>query len=121
MTPKASRQFVTRDDVPLPPYEWSHVRRGARSTWGVSLAISERHDLQLMAQRGTAGRWSWTVTVYRAGGNVHVTRVAGGVEPTLSAARPAAEAAVGLWVSDQLDLPEDTLCKGLSSLSPGDR
>lgn len=70
----------------------------------MSPAISERHDLQLMSQRSTAGRWSWTVIVYRAGGNVHVTRVAGGVEPTLSAvversARPSRDAVTWTFVT----------------------
>ena len=32
---------------------------------GVNLPTSEHHDLQLMAQRDTAARWSRTVTVYR--------------------------------------------------------
>ena len=101
------RQLVTFDDVALPPYTWTHGRRGTRSTWGVNLPISTRHDLQLMAQRGTAGRWTWTVIIYRTGKTDHVAHIARGVEPTLTAAKPAAEAAARTWLLEQLGVPED--------------
>ena len=108
MATRRRHQLVTRDDVPLPPYEWGHDRSGAKSAWGVNLPISERHDLQLMAQRGTAGRWSWTLTIYRTGSTDLVTRIARGVLPTLSAAKPAAEAAARAWLAEQLELPDES-------------
>ena len=107
MATRRRRQLVTRDDVPLPPYEWSHDRSGVKSAWGVNLPISERHDLQLMAQRGTAGRWTWTLTIYRTGSTDQVTRIARGVQPTLTAAKPAAEAAARAWLAEQLELPDE--------------
>ena len=106
MATRRRQPLVTRDDVPLPPYEWSHDRSGPQSAWGVNLPISERHDLQLMAQRGTAGRWSWTLTIYRTGSTDQVTRIARGVQPTLTAAKPVAETAARGWLTDQLGLPE---------------
>ncbi len=95
MATRRRRQLVTRDDVPLPPYSGAS-RSGSRSRRGVpSLPISRRHDLQLMAQRGTAERWTWTLTIYRTGSTDQVTRIARGVQPTLTAAKPTAEAAAG--------------------------
>lgn len=108
MATRRRQQLVTRDDVPPPPYQWSHDRSGVKSAWGVNLQISERHDLQLMAQRGTAGRWTWTLTIYRTGSTDQVTRIARGVQPTLTAAKPATEAAAGTWLADQLELPDES-------------
>lgn len=108
MATQRRQQLVTRDDVPLPPYEWSHDRSGSKSAWGVNLPISERHDLQLMAQRGTAARWTWTLTVYRTATTDQVTRIARGVQPTLTAAKPAAEAAARAWLAEQLELPDES-------------
>ena len=78
---------------------------GATSHLRVNLPISERHDLQLMAQRGTAGRWTWTLTIYRTGSTDQVTRIARGVQPTLTAPKPAAEAAARTWLTEQLEHP----------------
>ncbi|MHA6510824.1 hypothetical protein [Tessaracoccus sp. Y1736] len=108
MATRRRQHLVTLDDVPLPPYEWSHARSGVKSAWGVNLPISERHDLQLMAQRGTAGRWTWTLTIYSTGSTDQVTRIARGVQSTLTAAKPAAEAAARTWLADQLELPDES-------------
>ena len=70
----------------MPPYEWRHQR------------------LELFAQRRTSGRWAWDITIYRFDRGQYVGQVARGVEPTLTAAKPAAEAATHDWLVDQLDL-----------------
>lgn len=65
-----------------------------------------------MAQRGTTSRWTWTVTIYRTGSTDQVTRIARGVQPTLTAAKPAAEAGARTWLADQLELPDESHVSG---------
>lgn len=55
------------------------------------IPISERNELHLLAQRGTAARWAWTLTIHCSDGG-YVTQLARGVEPTLTAPKRAAEA-----------------------------
>jgi len=93
------RQFAIFGNVPTPPYDWVHARAGKSSAWGVVIPVSERNDLHLLAQREAAGRWIWTLTIYRTIGGRYVRRIARGVAPTLSGAQSAAEASARVWLT----------------------
>ncbi len=95
--------IVTRK-VPLPPYTWQMTRERSGTVWGVDLHVSDDRVALLSAYRSLGGRWTWTVILHRLTkkGLAYDTRIARGIERTLTEAKPAAEAATRDWLVEQM-------------------
>ena len=102
--------LVTRN-VALPPYTWQMTKERTGTVWGVDLHVSDDRVVLLSAYRSLGGRWSWTVLLHRITkkGLAYDTRIARGIERTLTEAKPAAEAATQSWLVQQMGLDPDDL------------
>lgn len=101
---------VTRK-VPMPPYAWTMTKERTGTVWGVDLQVSDDRVLLLSAYRSLGGRWTWTAILHRITKKSlsYDTRIARGIERTLSEAKPAAEAATEDWLVEQMGLDVDGL------------
>lgn len=102
--------IVTRT-VALPPYTWEMTKERAGTVWGVDLRVSDDRVVLLSAYRSLGGRWTWTVLLHRITkkGLAYDSRIGRGIAGTLTAAKPAAEAATRDWLVDQLGLDPNDL------------